>query len=316
MRAIVKNHPTRKNMTVTHHIPAGFDQVYNDLMIYNGTFSFVLEMRSAMNKYGKLSDKQWAAVQKCLAPKPVQDPNAIAVASCSIPITVSASAARYIAKANQWTFNPRTFVVTQIKSKNRNGYMVRARINWTGNVSECRCCGKTLEDWRSQATGVGPYCVKKTGITYVRNQADVARFQKEMEVLAAKLGEVEVFIKKWHLNTGSGDLDAASAAAVSCVADPSVGLPINSPQAIQSMLDYMQKEVSIPVEHFYWNQNANLLTASFESSKAFVNKATMPFMIKVFNDKTKKTVNFLQKVTEQHTYFSTNPGHPLELVFV
>lgn len=306
MRTIVKNHPTRKNASVTHHIPTGFDQVYDDLINYNGTFSFVLEMRSTMNKYGKLSDKQWNAVMKCLAPKPAEDPNVIAVASCNIPITVSASAARYIAKANQWTFNPRTFVVTQIKSKNHRGYMVRAKINWTGNVSECRCCGKTLEDWRSQATGVGPYCVKKTGITYVKNQADVARFQKEMEVLAAKLGEVEVFIKKWHLNTGSGDLDGAIAGTKPQTVQP-VTKTITPPSPTYPI---------IPVEHFKWNQEEGLLLRSLKESRAYVDPSNMPDMIQVYSDTTKRSINFRRRVLKSgDRYISTNSDYLLEVIF-
>ncbi len=302
MRTIVKNHPTRKNASVTHHIPTGFDQVYDDLINYNGTFSFVIEMRSTMNKYGKLSDKQWNAVMKCLAPKPAEDPNVIAVASCNIPITVSASAARYIAKANQWTFNPRTFVVTQVKSKNHRGYMVRAKINWTGNVSECRCCGKTLEDWRSQATGVGPYCVKKTGITYVKKLADVARFQKEMEVLAAKLGEVEVFIKKWHLNTGSGDLDGAIENTK----------PVTTTTATPSPSPYP----IIPVEHFKWDQEEGLLLRSLKESRAYVDPSNMPDMIQVYSDTTKRAINFRRRVLKSgDRYISTNSDYLLEVIF-
>ncbi len=307
MNTIVKNHPTRKNTKVTHYIPTGFDRVYDDLMNYNGTFTYMLDMRSTMNKYGKLSDKQWAAVQKCLAPKPVEDPNVIAVASCSIPITVSASAARYIAKANQWKFNPRTFVVTQIKSKNNRGYTVRAVINWTGNVSECRCCGKTLEDWRSQATGVGPYCVKKTGIPYVKNQADVARFQKEMEVLTAQLGEVEVFIKKWHLNTGSGDLDGAIASSTPVQINPSNILSA-PPQ---------RKLPVIPVEHFKWDQSNGLLVGKVEESKAYVDPTNMPDMIQVYSSTTKRAINFRRRVavSDHHKYISTNPDYLLEIIF-
>jgi hypothetical protein len=176
------------------------------LMAYNGTFPFLLELRSKLIKYSNLSDKQWSAVDKCLQPKPVVDPTVIAVDSCAIPITVSPAAARYLAKKNNWTINPTTLVVTQIKNRDARGYNVRVKADWSGSVSSCRCCGKTLTDWRSQATGVGPYCVKRTGIQYVRNQQDVARFQKEMEDLCTKMGEVDVYIKKWHIDQGGRQL--------------------------------------------------------------------------------------------------------------
>ena len=191
-----------KSITSKTPLTAYQEDLKVKLMAYNGTFPFLLDLRSKLIKYSNLSDKQWSAVDKCLQTKQAPDPTLIAVDSCVLPIVVSPSAARYLAKKNNWTINPTTLVVTRIINRDRNGYNVRVKADWSGNVGSCRCCGKTLTDWRSQATGVGPYCVKRTGIQYVRNQQDVARFQKEMEDLCAKLGEVEVYIKKWHIDQG------------------------------------------------------------------------------------------------------------------
>jgi hypothetical protein len=268
MRTIAKNHPTRKNTKVTHHIPTQFDQTYDDLMNYNGTFSFVLDMRSTMNRYGKLSDKQWAAIAKCLAPKPKVDPLQVLVENCNIPIVVSASSARFIAKTYQWSFNPRTLIVTQIKSKNRGGFMVRVKIDWSGNVTSCRCCGKALSDWRSQATGVGPYCVKKTGITYVRNQADVARFQKEMEDFATKIGEVEVMIKNWGIETGISDLEAAVA------------------NSTPTKIEIKPTGVIIPIQYLDWKPETKTLEAKLANLANFFDIDNPPQNLGVFNSTT------------------------------
>lgn len=191
-----------KSITSKTPLTAHQEDLKVKLMAYNGTFPFLLDLRSKLLKYSNLSDKQWSAVDKCLQPTPTVDPTLIAVDSCAIPITVSPTAARYLAKKNNWAINPTTLVVMRIMNRDRNGYNVRVKADWSGNVGSCRCCGKTLTDWRSQATGVGPYCVKGTGIPYVRNQQDVTRFQKDMEDLCAKLGEVDVYIKKWHINQG------------------------------------------------------------------------------------------------------------------
>jgi len=182
-------------------------------MSYNGTFNLLLNLRNAIMRYGRLTDKQWAAAAKCLAPKQQDEPQTLSV-NCNIPIIINANAARVIAKANNWPFNPRTLIVTQIKSADRKGYTAVVKIDWTGDSQDCRCCGKALTDWRSQATGVGPVCVKRTNIKYVTNQADVARFQKDMEALAQKLGEVEVTIKRWAIQQGSSQLQAAIPAPV------------------------------------------------------------------------------------------------------
>lgn len=277
MRTITKNHPTRKNTKVTHHIPAGFDQAYDDLMNYNGTFSFVLDMRSAVNKYGKLSDKQWGAIAKCLAPKPKQDPTLVLVENCNIPIVVSASSARFIAKNNSWTFNPRTLVVTQIKSKNRGGFMVKVKVDWSGNVTSCRCCGKALSDWRSQATGVGPYCVKKTGITYVKNQADVARFQKEMEDFATKIGEVEVMIKNWGIEVGMEELENAIGSST----------PTN--------VEVKPAQVEIPIQYLDWKPETKTFEAKLQALNNFLDITNPPMTLNVYNSATDRRVQFMQR---------------------
>jgi hypothetical protein len=188
--------------SVAPTIPAGFDQVYKDLLAYNGNFHVIVSIRSALMRYGRLTDKQWQTVQKCLAPKPQIDPSAILVDKCDIPITISPSAARNIGLHHNWPINPCTLRVTQIKTVSGSVYTLRVKIDWSGNVSVCRCCGRTLTDWRSQATGVGPFCVKRTSIQYVRNQADVTRFQQEMEQLCKQLGEVEITINKWMFRLG------------------------------------------------------------------------------------------------------------------
>lgn len=193
---------SNKPKTPPTPLTAHQEELKAKLMAYNGTFPFLLDLRSKLIMYSNLSDKQWSAVDKCLQPKQAPDPTLVAVDSCVLPITVSPSAARYLAKKNNWTVNPTTLVVTRIVNRDRSGYNVRVKADWSGSVSSCRCCGKTLTDWRSQATGVGPYCVKRTGIPYVRNQQDVARFQKEMEDLCNKMGEVDVYIKKWHIDQG------------------------------------------------------------------------------------------------------------------
>lgn len=200
---IYRRKPARPKTAI---IPAGMQQVYNDLMSYSGSFPLLNNLRDSINRYGKLSDKQWAAAKKCLAPK---TPNAATIqpANCNIPITVTVSAARRIGRANKWPINPCTFTVTQLISR-RYGktFKVRARIDWDTAVSVCRCCGRTLTDWRSQATGVGPVCVKRTNIPYVKTQADVAAFQQSMKTLVAQLGEVEFEVKSWHLINGESDL--------------------------------------------------------------------------------------------------------------
>ena len=248
---------TAPRKPVTMVIPTGFEQVHTDLMAYNGTFGFVLDLRSKLCRYGKLSDKQWEAAKKCLAPKPVVDPNAVLVDSCSIPIVVSATSARHIAKTVGWSMNPTTLVVTKIKNRDRRGFTATVKADWTGNVSVCRCCGKSLTDWRSQATGVGPVCVKGTGIQYVRNQQDVARFQKDMQDLCKKMGEVEVYIKGWHVKEGMTMVDAATSTATpkTVVAPPKPATPV---------LQKISNNIRVSSTLFQWDPEMRTFTGKWD----------------------------------------------------
>jgi len=183
-------------------IPMQHTQTHKDMIAYNGTFNLILNIRHIFTKYGKLTDKQWSAVQKCLQPVPVQDPNIVLVRNCTIPIVISASSARYIAKSNNWPMNPCTLLVTQILSQNNGRIKMKVKMDWSGTVGACRCCGKSLTDWRSQATGVGPVCVKRTNIKYVTSTSDIARFQQDMEALCISMGEVVVEVKRWAFKEG------------------------------------------------------------------------------------------------------------------
>jgi len=261
-RSVGTPYPKKAKKPVVPTIPAGYEQLHKDLLAYNGTFHVVLSIRSALLKYGKLSDKQWAVVSKCLTSAPIVDPNTILADGCHVPITVSASAARYIAKTHNWPVNPRTLTVVQIKSYSRRKYKVKVKIDWDSNVSECRCCGKSLTDWRSQATGVGPTCVKRTNIQYVKHQSDVARFQQQIQQLVAQLGIVEVELKDWHIQFGSDALER-----IVKVAKPT---PVQAPVATYTAQPIATvNPVSVPLVYLsdcIWNEQDR--TLHFDLNKA------------------------------------------------
>ena len=215
-------------------------------------------------------------------------------------------AARHIAKANNWPINPCTLAITQIKSKTNKGITVKAVINWSGNVGVCRCCNKTLTDWRSQATGVGPYCIKGTGFPYVRNQADVTRFQNDMQDLCKKLGEVEFFLKNWSIVAGGPDLDAVIRA--------STPVKVNTEDALV-----------YPLRRFDWDQTTRILSADtrYLHDHQYKFADVMPEVIGVHNPATDVTVKFVKSATMKPSlpssktkvsYYSINIDKPITLV--
>lgn len=258
-------------------VPMQYEQVHKDMMAYNGTFDLVLNIRRTFTKYGKLSDKQWAAVAKCVKPLAVQDPNVILVPNCTIPIVISASSARYIAKSNNWPMNPCTLLVTQVLSQDRGTMKLKVKMDWSGTVSVCRCCGKSLTDWRSQATGVGPVCVKGTNIQYVRNQGDIARFQQEMETLCNTIGEVVVDIKRWAFKDGLGAVTDAIASNT-----PTTVAPVITPTAPTYFTYHLSD--------FIWNEVDRTLSPKI----GVTIKAPLKGDIDIYNPITGMTVRFVE----------------------
>lgn len=200
-------------ITPNADIPVGYTQTADYIIDYKGTFSFILDLRSKLIKYRRLSDGQWAAAKKVMEKEKTLIVSANAFTSgiksfdtikCKVPITTSFRAARSIAKDNGWKFNPMTLLVHEVLNYDgRKMLELRVSIDWTGNATSCRCCGKPLTDWRSQATGVGPVCVKHTSIPYVKTKQDVQKFQAEMLKLCESLGVVTIKISKWAIDEKS-----------------------------------------------------------------------------------------------------------------
>jgi len=293
----------RKPVTIV--VPTGLEQVHTELMAYNGTFGFVLDLRSKLCKYGKLSDKQWEAAKKCLAPKPVADPSLVLVETCNIPIVVSATAARYIAKTHNWSMNPTTLTVTQIKNRDRRGFTAVVKADWSGTVTDCRCCGKSLTDWRSQATGVGPVCVKRTGIKYITDKNDIARFQKEMQDLCTKMGEVEVYIKEWHVKEG-----LLMVHQVTDNATPKKVVATASP-----VLQRVSTTTEVNITDLQWDDKTRTFTGDWSKLRSMPN-FPMPDSIKVYNHQTQREVVFKERVKGSARYASNDLGYAIYLMLI
>ena len=53
-------------ITPNADIPVGYTQTADYIIDYKGTFSFILDLRSKLIKYRRLSDGQWAAAKKVM----------------------------------------------------------------------------------------------------------------------------------------------------------------------------------------------------------------------------------------------------------
>ena len=303
--------PAKQAATPT--IPAQYTQVHADLMAYNGTFGFLLDLRSRFLKSGSLSDKQWESAKKCLTPKtaPIVDKTTVLVPYCNIPITITAYQARKVAKLYKWPFNPCTLRVTSINWVDRRSMSLKVKIDWTGNVTSCRCCGKALSDWRSQATGVGPVCVKGTGIPYIKDVNEVAAFQKNMEDLCDKLGEVTIEISKWAFDSGLKDVEDAINLANPAPPKPAVVAPVSGSVNPQST----HRSYVIAIEACKYNPTHKLFN-TIVGDDIFVSKreGTVPTRIHIANARTGNVEIFeYDSYQMSKGYVYINPNYELNI---
>ena len=107
----------------------------------------------------------------------------------------------------QLEFNPFLVTISKVLNETSKAYQVVGRMN-TSDVTSCRCCGKDLTDWRSQATGVGPVCSKYLNIPYVKNVEDVAVFKKMLKLKIEEIGDLTFWVPKSQIVEGLDELSS------------------------------------------------------------------------------------------------------------
>ena len=191
-------------------IPSGYNEAAQYLESYKGSFAFLQKLQKVFNKYGNLSSNQWNAIVKCInseksrnqANAPGKAPIAV---NCNTNIVLSRFIAQRVAKDNNMSIAPFTYIVKNVLFETAKAVKVTMEANYS-NVSVCICCGKDLTDWRSQATGMGKHCAEKLGITYIKDQNDVYRFKLEIAKKFAALGEITTVLPKSQIKEGLDNL--------------------------------------------------------------------------------------------------------------
>jgi hypothetical protein len=173
---------------------------------YKGNNGFILSLKGGLTKYGSLTPKQLSAADNFFSkfdqPKtetPMEPKNV------NVDIKVTKFIAKKIAEDNELEFNPYLMTISKVLKETPKAYQVVGKMT-TSDVSSCRCCGKDLTDWRSQATGVGPVCSKSLGIPYVKKEEDVEVFKKLLKIKIDKIGDLTFWLAKSQIVEGSSEL--------------------------------------------------------------------------------------------------------------
>ena len=174
---------------------------------YEGDNSFVKEIQSKLNQYGKLTEKQVSAavaqIQKEEYKKSVIKMNIPAEGDT---IIVGRRVGQNLKEAYGLKFNPTLLDITKVlgvspKAVKFSGKMTVKR----GDI--CVCCGKTLTDEFSMLTKMGKTCAKHMGVEYITDKSQADRFREEYLAKVEEIGEMEFWVPKSQIKKWEGTAD-------------------------------------------------------------------------------------------------------------
>jgi len=175
---------------------------------YDGPSDFVNDIKSKLEKFGKLSDKQVSAalnqIQKEETKNATRKMNLILDGDT---IIVGRNIGQKLKETYGLKFNPTLLDLTKVlaitpKAVKLAGKMTIKR----GDV--CVCCGRTLTDEFSMLTKMGKTCASHMNVEYITDKSETERFRKEYLKRVEEIGEMEFWIPKKQIKMweGNGDL--------------------------------------------------------------------------------------------------------------
>jgi len=174
---------------------------------YTGQNSFVKELQSKLEQYGKLSEKQVSAALNQIQ-KEMDKENTVKL---NIPaegdtIIVGRKIGQRLKETYGLKFNPTLLDITKVlgispKAVKFSGKMTVKR----GDI--CVCCGKTLTDEFSMLTKMGKTCSKHMGVEYITDKSQADRFREEYLKRVEEIGEMEFWVPKSQIKKWEGTAD-------------------------------------------------------------------------------------------------------------
>jgi hypothetical protein len=174
---------------------------------YTGQNSFVKDLQSKLEKYGKLSEKQVSVALNQIQ-KEIDKENTIKL---NVPaegdtIIVGRRIGQKLKETYGLKFNPTLLDITKVlgispKAVKFSGKMTVKR----GDI--CVCCGKTLTDEFSMLTKMGKTCSKHMGVEYITDKSQADRFREEYLKRVEEIGEMEFWVPKSQIKKWEGTAD-------------------------------------------------------------------------------------------------------------
>ena len=175
------------------------------IQAYTGENSFVKEIQSKLEKYGKLSDKQVSAALGQIQ----KEENKAATKKMNIPaegdtIQVGRKIGQQMKETYGLQFNPTILDITKVLGISPKAVKFAGKMT-VKRAKVCVCCAKTLTDEFSMLTTMGKTCAKHMGVEYIKDKSQADRFREDYLKRVEEIGVMEFWVPKSQLKNWEGD---------------------------------------------------------------------------------------------------------------
>ena len=174
---------------------------------YQGENSFVKEIKSKLEKYGRLSYKQQlAAITQIENDIRKENTHKLNIPTVGETIKIGRSIGQKMKEQYGLKFNPILLDITKVLAVSPKAVKFSGKLTIKrGDV--CTCCMKTLTDEFSMLTGMGKICASHVGVTYITDKSQTEKFREEYMKRVEEIGEMEFWVPKskivkWEGKTG------------------------------------------------------------------------------------------------------------------
>lgn len=175
------------------------------IQAYTGENSFVKEIQSKLEKYGKLSDKQVSAalgqIQKEETKAQTKKMNIPAEGDT---IQVGRKIGQQMKETYGLQFNPTILDITKVLGISPKAVKFAGKMT-VKRAKVCVCCAKTLTDEFSMLTTMGKTCAKHMGVEYIKDKSQADRFREDYLKKVEEIGVMEFWVPKSQLKNWEGD---------------------------------------------------------------------------------------------------------------
>jgi hypothetical protein len=178
------------------------------IQAYNGPSDFVNDIKSKLEKFGKLSDKQVSAALNQIQKEETKNATRkMNLALDGDTIIVGRSIGQKMKETYGLKFNPTLLDLTKVLAISPKAIKLAGKMTIKrGDV--CVCCGRTLTDEFSMLTKMGKTCAGHMNVEYITDSSEAERFRNEYLKRVEEIGEMEFWVPKRQIKMweGNGDL--------------------------------------------------------------------------------------------------------------